>query len=122
MSCNSCNCNKENKCVLENGNMEICICDTQYKVSAVENNNCLRIYASPCTLPSCTFEVCQICKKQNSCMQFDFYESQVYTDPVVFIIDCNLCQIIKRSIEIYLDEVDNTNFGGNNCNTNIFGF
>lgn len=102
---------------------EIQIGCTNYKISTVEEGNCLRIFASPCALPSTTFEIAQVCKKENRCMQFDFYEAQVYTDPVEFIIDCNLCKIIRRALEIYIEALNDTDFGSS-CNrrNSFFGF
>lgn len=107
----------------ENGIFEIQMGCTNYKISTVEENNCLRVFASPCTLPSTTFEIAQVCKKDNKCMQFDFYEAQVYTDPVEIIIDCNLCQIIKRALEIYIEAINDADFGSS-CNrrNSFFGF
>lgn len=92
----------------------------EYRVSlVVVNDNLARLYVSPCKLPSAVFEVAEIQAKTNTCMQFDFYEALILTDPVVCIIDCSLCEIIKRAIEIYLDEIDLCN---NNRRTCFFGF
>lgn len=128
-SCNNndCDCRRDDRDIRnfeDNSVRDICVDGVLYKISTVQEDGCLRVFASPCTLPSVTFEVAQVCKKRNNCMQFDFFEAQVFTDPVVFIIDCNLCQIIKRAIEIFLDEVEDTNFKNSSCrnNNSIFGF
>lgn len=117
----SCDCYNE---LTENGIAEIQIGCTDYKISVTEEDDCLRIFASPCALPSTTFEIAQVCKKENSCMQFNFYEAQVYTDPVQIIIDCNLCDIIRRALELYTEALNGTDFG-RSCNRNrnsFFGF
>ena len=78
-----------------------------YRITLTEESeNFARLFVSPCKLPSAVFEVAEIRTKRNTCMQFDFYEAMIFTDPIVCIIDCSLCQIIKRAIEIYLEESD----------------
>lgn len=99
---------------------KITINNEVYRVNLVENQNGYRVFASPCKLPSAVFEVAQICRQTNTCMQFDFYQAQIFTDPIVCIIDCSLCQIVCRAIEIYLS--NSQSYLCNNSRNNVFGF
>ena len=92
----------------------------QYRINLAENGNCVVVYASPCLLPSCVFEVAEVCRKENCCSEFEFYEAMIYTDPVQCIIDCSFCEIVRRAVEIYVDDIDlNT---GNQRRCGFFGF
>ncbi len=97
---------------------------TPYRVNVVKDGNKLIVYASPCCLPSAVFKIAEIVKTENCCNEFDFFEAMVFTDPVECIIDCDLCKIIRRALEIYIEDFsldcDNNNRRGNSCC--FFGF
>lgn len=94
------------------------ICGMNYRIELVENGDCLTCFATPCSLPSAVFEVARICERQNSCTQFEYYVSEIFTDPVEIIIDCDLCAIIRRSVETY---VNNINLNGCKNQNGFFG-
>lgn len=97
---------------------EVTIDGNEYRIMIQENNDdTITCYATPCCLPSVVYEFANIEAINNQCMEFDFYKATVYTDPVIEIIDCNLCQIIERALETYLDNLDTScNGNGVGCN------
>ncbi len=93
--------------------------DTIYRIRMQKKGDCYTVFATPCNLPSAVFEICQICERQNSCTQFEYYECMILTDPVVTIIDCNLCNCIKRALTHYIDKIEICPCNNNN---GFFGF
>ena len=88
---------------------EIEVNGCRYKVNLERIGECeFELFISPCKLPSAVFDVARIRCVENKCMEFDFFEAHVFTDPVTTIIDCSLRQIIERAIEIYLEDMDLT--------------
>lgn len=106
------------QCIKKHCWEEVCVNNVVYKIKIQQDGNCADIYASPCTLPSAVFQVAKVCELTNKCVEFDYYEAQIYSDPVVTIIDCDLCQLIRRALEYYLDHMDIENC---RCNNGIFG-
>ena len=93
---------EKRKCCLE----EIQVNGVLYKVDFQRDGNCVRLFVVPCTLPSAVFEIARICELQNRCTEFEFFEATVFTDPVETIIDWDFCQIVRRAIELFIDDIN----------------
>ena len=93
---------EKRKCCLE----EIQVNGVLYKIDLQRDGNCVRLFVVPCTLPSAVFEIARICELQNRCTEFEFFEATVFTDPVETIIDCDFCQIVRRAIELFIDDIN----------------
>ncbi|MDE7095479.1 MAG: hypothetical protein K2O23_03230, partial [Anaeroplasmataceae bacterium] len=67
--------------------------------------------------------IARISVRENCCNNMEYYQAFINTDPVEIIQDCNLCDIIARSIAAYFDNTPTVNTG-NNCpnRRNSFGF
>lgn len=92
-----------------------------YKVTLQQVGECeYELYVAPCTLPSAVFNVARIRCVENSCMEFDFYEARIYTDPIITIIDCSFKQIIRRCIEEYFANADLECAGNTRGNNGLF--
>ena len=85
---------------------EIQVNGVLYKIDLQRDGNCARLFVVPCTLPSAVFEIARICELQNRCTEFEFFEATVFTDPVETIIDCDFCQIVRRAIELFIDDIN----------------
>ena len=109
---------KENKC---NCNQEVLVGNVlfNYNLNQV-NEYTYDLAVTPCNIPTSVFCIARITVRENCCNNMEYYQAFINTDPVEIIQDCNLCNIITRSIEAYFA---NTGFlGNNNCNCrNTFG-
>ena len=94
-------CEKRKSCL-----EEIQVNGVLYKIDLQRDGNCVRLFVVPCTLPSAVFEIARICELQNRCTEFEFFEATVFTDPVETIIDCDFCQIVRRAIELFIDDIN----------------
>ena len=78
------------------------------------------LVVTPCNVPTSIYCVARISKRENCCGNMEYYQSFINTDPVEIIQDCNLCDIIARSIENYFNNIFNNN--SCSCNSNrMFG-
>ena len=103
---------KENKC---NCNQEVLVGNVlfNYNLNQV-NEYTYDLAVTPCNIPTSVFCIARITVRENCCNNMEYYQAFINTDPVEIIQDCNLCNIISRSIDTYFA---NTNFlGNNNCN------
>ena len=106
-------------------NQEVFVCNTVFKYRLVPIDNFTNaVCVSRCNTPTATYDVATVRTRTNACSEGTFYQATVNGDPVEIIQDCSLCEIIKRSIEIYFQNFEPINCPGrrnNGCN-NIFGF
>lgn len=100
-------------------NQEVEINGEVYRIRFERVDGCVYVYATPCSLPSAVFQIAQVCELENRCSEFVYYEATIYSDPVEIIIDCNLCNIIKRALEIYFENASFCN-GNRGCSCNRF--
>lgn len=118
MACNSCEEKRRDLDSRRDFDNIVVNCET-YRIMIKEAaGDCVDVYATPCSLPSAVFQIARICRLTNVCTQFEYFEAQIYSDPVETIIDCSFCDIIKRAIEHYFD---NMNINNCNNNTGFFG-
>ena len=117
-----CNNNKCGNCE----NQEVFVCNAVFKFKLVPVDEVTNVVCvSRCNTPTATYEVATVRTRTNTCGDGTYYQATINGDPVEIIQDCSLCDIIRRSIEIYFmnfEPIDCTrrrNYNG--CN-NIFGF
>ena len=110
----------------KDGNMheEIVVCDTlfKFKLDPVEAN-AYALRAIRCNAPTATYDIATIRERNNSCSGLTYYQSFINSDPVEIIQSCSLCEIVRRSIEIYFQNLEPINCNGNgncNCGRNSF--
>lgn len=111
---------------------EIIVGNTLFNYSLQEvSEKTFDLVVTPCNVPTSVYCVARITRRENCCNNMEYFQSFINTDPVEIIQDCNLRDIIARSIEIYFDNIntfdndDNGNCRCNNnrrCNRNNFGF
>ena len=113
-------CNKNQKCdnneVLVNGIL------FNYNLQEVNDNTC-DLVATPCNVPTSVFCIARISTRQNCCNNLEYFQSFINTDPVQIIQDCNLQNIIERSIETYFSNTLGNMSGccaNNGCSFGLF--
>lgn len=115
MSCPNKDCKKSNEVIVDN---------TVFNFNLKEvNDNVYDLVVTPCNVPTSVYCVARITKRENCCNNMEYFQSFINTDPVQIIQDCNLCDIISRSIEAYFNNIStfNSNSCGCGCNSfNIF--
>lgn len=102
--------NKREKC---SNDHEVLVGNTLFNYELREvSENAFDLVVTPCNVPTSIYCVARITKRENCCNNMKYFQSFVNTDPVEIIQDCNLEDIIVRSIETYF----NNNSFGNGCN------
>ena len=115
MACNKNKCNKHDNEILVDNVL------FSYELNEVGESAC-DLVVTPCNVPTSVYCVARITKRENCCNNMEYFQSFINTDPVQIIQDCNLEQIITRSIENYFDSINNMNINGNGCcNRSCFG-
>ncbi|MBQ3253209.1 MAG: hypothetical protein IJA65_01515 [Acholeplasmatales bacterium] len=115
----------ENKKCQKNKN-EILVNNTlfQYNLNQVDDNT-YELSATPCNVPTSVYCIGRISTRNNCCNNMEYFQAFINTDPVQIIQDCNLEQIISRSIEAYFDNISfntfNNSCGCNSCGNSNFG-
>lgn len=95
---------------------EILVGNTLFNYSLNEEEDCVySLVATPCNVPTSVYCIARITTRENCCNNMEYYQSFINTDPVEIIQDCNLKQIIRRSIEAYFDN-NSSFFSNNGCN------
>ncbi len=84
-----------------------------YSLNEVSENS-FDLVATPCNVPTSVFCIARITTRQNCCNNLEYYQSFINADPVQIIQDCNLDDIIARSIEAYFSN----NLGNMGCCSN----
>ena len=54
----------------------------------------------------------------------EYYQAFINTDPVEIIQDCNLCDTVRRAIQLYFQNIGiftNNNYDNTCCNNRNFG-
>lgn len=115
MACEKTNCNKK----------EVIVGNTTFAITLTEVcENVYDLACTPCNVPTSVYCVCRITVRENCCNNMRYYQSQINSDPVVTIQDCNLEDIIVRSIEEYFSNLPTFSTGNNNnnccCNSGLF--
>lgn len=100
------NCNKE--C-----NQEILVGNILFKYDLTQvNEYTYDVSVTPCNIPTSIFCIARITVRENCCNNMEYFQAFINTDPVQIIQDCNLEDIIVRSIEAYFDNISFDNNGG----------
>lgn len=102
---------------------EVIVGNTTFNFELREvSDNAFDLVVTPCNVPTSIYCVARITKRENCCNNMCYYQSFVNTDPVQIIQDCNLEDIIARSIEAYFDNIsfDNNNGCCRNSCFNLF--
>lgn len=100
---------------------EIVVCNRLFKYTLepiAENTYELSVVA--CCTPTATYDIARITVRENRCNGMEYFQAFINTDPVAIIQDCNLENIIRRSIIAYFDNTPCIDCGGENgcCNCN----
>ena len=111
----------DKKC--KNGkNNEVLVGNVIFNYTLNENDNyTVDLVVTPCNVPTSVYCVARITTRENCCNNMTYYQSFINADPVEIIQDCNLENIIIRSIEEYFNNVYNLNNNNTCCSRNNFG-
>ena len=111
-------CNNEKKC-----DNEILVGNTTFKYELNQvNDNTYDLVCTPCNVPTSVFCCARISVRENCCNNMEYYQSFINADPVEIIQDCNLCDIIARSIAQYFANTPVIETGTNSCCNQRTGF
>lgn len=112
-------CDKEKDC-----KQEILVGNTTFKYELNQTSeNTYDLVATPCNVPTSVYCISRISVRENCCNNMEYYQSFINTDPVQIIQDCDLCDIIARSIAAYFENTPVISTGNNGCcHRNSFGF
>lgn len=92
-----------------------------YQLNEV-SDNVWDLVATPCNVPTSIYCIARITKRENCCNNMEYFQAFINTDPVEIIQDCNLRDIIARSIENYFNNLSTFQNGNNSCGChNSFG-
>lgn len=102
---------------------EIIVCNTLFKYDLVDiSEGVYDLVVSPCSQPTAVYNIGRITVRENTCIQSQYFQGFINSDPVEIIQDCSLEGIIRRMIEEYFA---NTTFidcsRSNGCRSNSFG-
>ncbi len=105
-------CGQNNHC-----KQEILVGNTlfKYQLNQVSENS-WDLVATPCNIPTSVYCIGRITARQNCCNNMEYFQAFINTDPVQIIQDCDLCNIIARSIATYFDNISTIDTGNNNDN------
>ncbi len=83
---------------------EIEACGTTFEFNLREvSENTFNLVVTPCSQPTAVYEIARITVRENNCTGLKYFQAFVNTDPVEIIQDCNLRNIICRSIMAYFN-------------------
>ena len=89
------------------------------------SENVYDLVVTPCNVPTSVYCVARITVRENCCNNMEYYQAFINTDPVEIIQDCNLCDTVRRAVEIYFANIGLFDGGGYNvngcCNQRNFG-
>ena len=105
---------------------EVIVGNTTFKFELNQvSENVYDLVVTPCNVPTSVYCVARITVRENCCNNMEYYQAFINTDPVEIIQDCNLCDIVRRAIEVYFQNIglfDGGNTYGNGCcNQRNFG-
>lgn len=111
-------CEKEKPC-----KQEILVGNTTFKYELNQiSDNTYDLVATPCNVPTSVYCISRISVRENCCNDMEYFQSFINTDPVEIIQDCDLCDIIARSIARYFEHTPVINTNSGCCHRNTFGF
>lgn len=108
----------------DNCTREVIVGNTLFKCTLNPvSENAYDLVCTPCNIPTSVYCISRITKRENCCNNMEYYQSFINTDPVEIIQDCNLDDIIVRSIETYFNNIPDISTNSNNCcnNRGLFG-
>lgn len=109
MSCKGNDYNKHN-------DNEVLVGNTLFNYQLNEvSDNVYDLVATPCNVPTSIYCIARITKRENCCNNMEYFQSFINTDPVEIIQDCNLRDIIARSIETYFNNLSTFNNNSSSC-------
>ena len=115
MACSG-NTNNTGRTNLDLEDRQICCCNQKFTFDLTSTgNNQYTLTVTPCSIPTAVFDVATITVKENSCNQIEFFQATINTDPVITIQDCNLRDLLCRSISAYFSDI---HFPTCNCSNN----
>jgi hypothetical protein len=80
----------------------------EYNLRQLDQNT-FDLSVTPCNNPTAVYCIARITTRENCCNNMKYYQSFINTDPVQIIQDCSLCEIIRRSIAVYFENLDQMN-------------
>lgn len=112
-------------CEKKKCDQEIIVGNTLFKYDLNQvNENTYDLVATPCNVPTSIYCISRITVRENCCNNMEYYQAFINTDPVEIIQDCDLCNIIERSIALYFANTPTIETSDRNCGCqrNAFGF
>ena len=116
-------------CMKDGMHEEVVVCNTTFKFRLTPiDSTTYSLCVSRCNAPTATYDIATIRVRTNNCSGTTYYQAFVNSDPVEIIQDCSLCDIVRRAIEIYFQNLEPINCRSNNngngncrCNNNFLG-
>ena len=98
---------------------EVIVGNTRFAYTLEQlDQNTFDLSVTPCNNPTAVYCIARISIRENCCNNMRYYQAFINTDPVEIIQDCNLEDIIRRSIGIYFNNLPAFDVNGCNCGCN----